>query len=109
MEDMALDASEVAISSADEGEDEVVSDDENEGQDNAAATKKYVTNSSFLKKFGTQHSISAEAALSRIADVDIKGGWETGKPYAPYNTVIPNTRLIVSSVFPMQLSRKSSP
>ena len=46
---MALDASEAAISSADEGEDEVVSDDENEGQDNAAATKKYVATSSFFK------------------------------------------------------------
>ena len=58
---------------------------------------------------GAQHHISAEAALSWIADVDIKGGWETGKPYAPYIAIIPNPTLIVSSVFPMLLSQKSSP
>lgn len=48
LEDIALDASsEAAISSADEGEDEVISDEEIEGQDNAVATKKYVANFSF--------------------------------------------------------------
>ena len=44
---IALDALEATTGSADEGEDEVVSDEEIEGQDNATATKKYVPSSSF--------------------------------------------------------------
>ena len=40
LEDIVLDTSEAAISSADEGEDEVFSDEEIEAQDGAAATKK---------------------------------------------------------------------
>ena len=43
---IALDALEATTGSADEGEDEVVSD-EIEGQDNATATKRYVPSSSF--------------------------------------------------------------
>ena len=62
---MALDASEAAISSADEGEDEVVSDDENEGQDNAAATKKYVATSSFFLKNSALNTLSAPKRLCR--------------------------------------------
>ncbi|KIM85179.1 hypothetical protein PILCRDRAFT_351787 [Piloderma croceum F 1598] len=54
-----------AASSADEGEDEVVSEDEELDVDGAAASK------------------NAEAALSRTAEVDIKGGWKVGEP-VPY-------------------------
>ena len=93
---IALDALEATTGSADEGEDEVI------WTRSRVKTMPQLQRGMFqaphFLSLGAQCHISTEAALLWIADVNIKGGWETGKPYAPYIAIIPNLTLIVSSV-----------
>lgn len=73
--------------SEDEGEEEVDNDELEEDDEGvaavegAAASKTYVPRrcvSSLLILFAC--SLRAEAALLRIKDVDIPGGWKVGQP-----------------------------
>ncbi|KAL0951217.1 hypothetical protein HGRIS_007939 [Hohenbuehelia grisea] len=66
---------EAAVTSADEGEDEVELDEDDMEVDGAAASK------------------IAEAAMSRLKEVDIKGGWKTGAP-VPYGALTKTFALI---------------
>ncbi|KAF7339486.1 DNA ligase [Mycena sanguinolenta] len=63
--------------SADEGEDELDADDEIDSEDDTTGAASKI----------------AEAALSRTADVDIKGGWKTGEP-VPYAALTKTFALI---------------
>lgn len=52
---------------------------------------------------------SAESALSRTDEVDIKGGWKEGQPYVIPNVLGLNYIKAISSASHMQHSPKLSP
>ncbi|KAJ6621733.1 DNA ligase I [Mycena sp. CBHHK59/15] len=80
--------------SADEGEDEIDADEEVDSDDDTGvASKMYVYAQTPAWKLNKRYIHSAEAALSRREDVDVKGGWKVGDP-VPYAALTKTFALI---------------
>ncbi|KAI6031846.1 hypothetical protein BKA83DRAFT_90832 [Pisolithus microcarpus] len=77
-------------------EEEESSDSEREegvGDDEAVGTEDEADDATQKDVEGANTGTSAEAALSRVADVDVKGGWKSGDP-VPYASLAKTFSLI---------------
>lgn len=107
-----MQAVETGASSADEGEgeDEIDmdedEDEELEKKEVAAASKRYSFPSQINRECLTC-ICSALAALSKVKDVDIKGGWKVGDPCALFSHSIHHVLIFFAESL-MPLSPKRS-
>lgn len=75
--------SETLPPSGDEGEEEVweENDSDDELQSTTQVASKRLVHSIYHELLSSNTSPSAQAALLRKNDVDVKGGWAVGKPF----------------------------
>lgn len=78
-------------------------DEELEKKEMAAASKRYPFPSRTNRKCLTCIR-SALAALSKVKDVDIKGGWKVGDPCAPFSHSVRHVlKIFAESLTPLSL------
>lgn len=81
--------------SIDEGEEAVIEGEESGSEEDASQTYDILVYSSYSRVLLL--SASAEEALARIPEIDIKGGWKTGEPCV-FHPVCPSFAHILPSV-----------